>query len=255
MTLLRLPTSTFPLLCFIPFVLGGATSVEVDKAIQLLEQRIEIKKDTAKLRSDWELDQVELKQEETLLDAELKGLEEKLEVLLEINNDLLAREDSASVSAEDQDRILERLKENAVKYENMLLGLAPRLPAPLTSQVQDGLGEKVEREAKTIGARYQSIVTALNLVHRFNQKPLFTKESYETADGTAKQMDTLYWGIALGYRIDPSNTIAQVGRPGEDAWVWENADEHLQNIRQAFSIHEGLEIPTFIQLPLSSSHE
>ena len=97
-------------------------------------------------------------------------------------------------------------------------------------------------------------MSALNLVHRFNQKPYFTKESFEGGDG-AKQLDTLYWGIALGYRIDPSNTIAQVGRPTGDAWVWENANEHLASIRQAFSVHEGLEIPAFIQLPLRSSHE
>ena len=35
MTLLKLPTKLVPLLCFSPFVLGGATSVEVDKAIEL----------------------------------------------------------------------------------------------------------------------------------------------------------------------------------------------------------------------------
>ncbi len=254
MTLLKLPTKAFTLLCFFPFVLGGATSGEVDKAIELLEKRIEIKKDTAKLRSDWELDQVELKQEETLLDAELKGLEEKLEVLLEINNDLLAREDTASGSTEEQDRILEHLKESAINYETMLLDLALRLPAPLSSQVVDELGGEADREAKNIGARYQSVVSALNLVHRFNQKPFFTKESFEGGDG-AKQLDTLYWGIALGYGIDPSNTIAQVGMPSDDAWVWENANEHLETIRQAFSVHEGLEIPTFIQLPLRSSND
>jgi len=254
MTLLKLPTKAIPLLCFIPMVLAGATSVEVDKAIELLEKRIEIKKDTAKLRSDWELDQAELKQEQTLLDVELKGLEEKLEVLLGINNELLAREDVATVSADDQDRILERLKESAVNYESLLLKLTPRLPDPLSTQVKDELGEAPDREAKNIGARYQSLVSALNLVHRFNQKPFFTKESYEGGDG-AKQLDTLYWGIASGYRIDPSNTIAQVGHPGDDAWVWEDANEHLAGIRQAFSIHEGVEIPTFIQLPLRSSHE
>ena len=250
MILLKVPTKAIPLLCFIPFVLGGTISVEVDKAIELLEKRIEIKKDTAKLRSDWEVDQAELKQEETLLDAELTGLEDKLEVLLEINNDLLAREDTATGSAEDQDRILERLKKSAGNYEALLLQLTPRLPAPLSAQVKDELGEGVDREAKNIGARYQSLVSALNLVHRFNQKPFFTKESYE-----AKQLDTMYWGIALGYRIDPSNTIAQVGWPGDDAWIWENANEHLDRIRQAFSVHEGLEIPSFIQLPLRSSHE
>ena len=255
MTLLKFPAKAAFFWCLLPVILGATTSTEVEKAIELLEQRIEIKKDTAKMRSDWELDQAELKQEETLLVAELEGLEEKLEVLLDINNELLAREDTASGSAEDHERILERLKASVVTYETLLLKLAPRLPAPLSAQVEDELGVEVDRESKSISSRYQSLVSALNVVHRFNQKPLFTKESFEGADGTAKQLDTLYWGIAVGYRIDPANTIAQVGRPGSDTWVWNDANEHLESIRQAFSVHEGVEIPSFIQLPLSSSHE
>lgn len=202
------------------------------------------------MQGDWIIAKAELEQEHTLLTSEIKSLQEKLEVLTTINDGLIEREQTASLSAEGQDRILVLLTENSAKYEEMLLGLCQRLPPPLAKDIEDELGDAVMRDKRNIGARFQAIVSAINQIHRFNQKPFFTKEAYQAANGTAKQLDALYWGIAAGYRIDPSNSIAQIGSPKEDGWTWSDASTHAQSIREVLDIHQGNLTPTYINLPL-----
>lgn len=238
-----------------PFLQSSATQAQVDQNIQLIEKRIEVKKNTALIRGDWTVKQEELNSESKILHAEIESLQKKLEALITINEDLISREQSAADSTEGQERVIELLKEKSAQYEQLLLDLAPRLPQPLAVQVQDELDDAKARDSKIIGARFQAIVNALNLIHRFNQKPFFGKEDYQPDTGPAKQLDVLYWGIGIGYRIDPSDSIAQIGTPGEHGWMWFDATSHTQNIRQVFNIHEADETPVYVQLPLQSSND
>jgi len=240
---------------FLPFLPLKAAPTEVDHNIQLIEKWIAVNKDTAKLRSDWVTDKAELEQENSLLDSEIESLQKKLEALNSINNELITRERTASDSAEGQDRILDLLKESSEKYESTLLKLAKRLPTPLAADIHEKLGDASARESKNIGARFQAIISAINLIHRFNQKPFFAKEIYESGPGTDKQLDTLYWGIAIGYRVDPSNSIAQIGRPLQDAWVWSDASSYAENIRRLIHIHQLGETPSYVELPLQCTDE
>ena len=99
------------------------------------------------------------------------------------------------------------------------------------------------------------VVNAINLIHRFNQKPFFAKETYESANGSAKQLDSFYFGIAVGFRIDPTNAIVQIGSPSESDWVWSDAKDHAESIRQVLSIHRGETTPSYVELPLKSSND
>jgi len=255
MILLKLPSRILLAALFLPLLQIEAAPAEVDHNIQLIEKRIQIKKETTELRSTWTTDKVELEQENALLDSELETLRQKLDALVLINNDLLVREQSATDSSEGQDRIIEHLKLSSGKYEEMLLKLTERLPPPLASDVVDELGLELDRQRKNIGARFQVIVNAINLIHRFNQKPFFAKETYESANGSAKQLESFYLGIAVGYRIDPTNSIVQIGGPSESEWVWSDAQEHAESIRQILSIHQGETTPIYVELPLKSLND
>ena len=238
-----------------PSFQSNAAQTQVDQNIQLIEKRIEVKKNTALIRGDWTVKKEELKAESTILSSEIESLQKKLDALITINDDLIAREQTAADSTEGQERVIVLLKERSAQYEQLLLDLALRLPPPLATQVQEELGVVAIRDSKNIGARFQAIVTSLNLIHRFNQKPYYTKEAYQPDSGSAKQLDVLYWGIGIGYRIDPTDSIAQIGSPGENGWMWFDASAHMQNIRQVFNIHEAEETPTYVQLPLQSSDD
>jgi|GEM_PF-6649413 len=238
-----------------PSLQSSAAPTQVDQNIKLIEKRIEVKKNTALIRSDWTVKKEELGSESTILKTEIESLQKKLEALITINDDLISREQSAADSTEGQERVIELLTKRSAQYEEMLLDLALRLPKPLAVQVQDELGTDAARDSKVIGARFQAIVNGLNLIHRFNHKPFFGKEAYRPDSGQAKQLDVLYWGIGIGYRIDPSDSMAQIGTPGENEWIWFDATAHTQNIRQVFNIHEAAETPIYVQLPLQSSNE
>jgi hypothetical protein len=137
----------------------------------------------------------------------------------------------------------------------MLSNLSERLPPPLAKDVRDELRSEADREGRNIGARFQVIVNAINLIHRFNQKPFFGKETYDAGKGSIKQLDSFYWGIALGYRLDQSNTIAQIGSPSEAGWTWSDANAHAASIRQVLSIYQEGITPSYVELPLKSSNE
>lgn len=226
---------------------------DVSSNIQLIEKRIELKQEMSQLRNDWLLEQSELEQESALLDAEIENLSEKLESLVSINSELIEREKKAIGSIDELDRIMDRLKKSASRLEEKLLDL--NLPPPLISEVNDELGPLELREKQSTGTRFRAIMQAINLIHRFNKEPFFYKDSYSIDGDTTKQLDTLFFGLAIGYRIDPSGSIAQVGRPAESGWRWEDANVHAHHIQRVMNIYKKTEMPTYVELPLSSSHD
>ncbi|MCG8526286.1 MAG: DUF3450 domain-containing protein [Opitutales bacterium] len=226
----------------------------VDQNIRLLEQWIETKQDVSDAKSKWLVEKEELAQRDVLLTQELKSLEKRVEALKEINKDLLDKEDHISDSFKQSKEVIDQLALKVAGYEALLEALLPSFPQPLVEEIELQLGNKADRDKLSLSARFQAVVSSFVITHKFNEKPSFYKEVYEDAEH-ALQLDVIYWGMGIAYRVSPDDQFAQIGRPKGGKWLWENANEHAESIRHFINAYQGKVTPIYVKLPLVKSDD
>lgn len=230
-----------------------AAAPQIDEARSVLEKWVETRQITSKERADWSTEKAILGDTVTLLQNELKRIEEQIATLTETAT--AADEERAKLTAE-RDRLTagsDAVINNIGQLETKLRAIVSRLPAPLVNTIQPlvrRLPDDPEDTKLSLGERVQNVVGILSQADKFNTTMTLTSETQELESGKMVQVNTLYWGTAIAYFVDDSGTYGGYGTPAEGGWEWTELDGAGPAIRELLAVYEGTaDTIKFVQVP------
>jgi len=159
---------------------------------------------------------------------------EKLEDELEKLRQLLGRSEA------DLRRWHERIPPGLVTPLASAFGALPATPEEAEKQ-------PLTKRAQTVAALYAQIETLQNQFHA-------THETLEV-DGTRRQVDVLYIGMARAFAVSPANDWAAVGVPTDAAWTWTPSTQEAPTVRRAIDVLNRQETAQLVALPMQVASE
>ena len=75
------------------------------------------------------------------------------------------------------------------------------------------------------------------------------KEILALPDGSRKEMDVFYLGLARAFSVSLDNGYAAVGKPTAEGWVWEAHPEIADQARRAVAMYRGEYPAEMVNLP------
>ncbi|MCF7974943.1 MAG: DUF3450 domain-containing protein [Phycisphaerae bacterium] len=237
---------------------GWAMAVEtpagsVEQARSTLERWIETRQVIAKEQQDWALGQEMLTERVQLLEHEIQSLRTKIQ------------EASQSIGEADKKRA-ELVQENESlkvlghtltatisKFESQTKVLTHRLPDPVRDLVKP-LSQRLPDDSNdtklSLGLRFQNVIGILDTVNKFNREIKVVSEVRTLTNGQTAEVTALYIGLGQAYYTGSNGSIAGVGRPSENGWQWEPANEVADQVTDAVSILKNEKVAGFVPLPV-----
>jgi len=243
-------------------VVGGVTLAagrapegveDVDEARAVLERWVEARRLISQEKRDWALAKELLNDRIDVVQTEIDSLLAKIEEAEEkIAQDTQERGELLASSASLQ-QASDAMRERIVRLERRTKELLTRIPAPIREDVRpfsQQIPDDPETTRLTLSKRFQYLLGVLNLVNKFHSKITTSSEVRTLPDGTTVEVTALYLGISQGFYVNAAGTVAGIGRPSEEGWEWEPANESAAAIARAVRIHGNEESAAFVQVPV-----
>ncbi len=243
-------------LCGVGALAGAARSQQgpgIEDTRATLEKWVETRRILSDEKRDWVLGREMLEERIGLVERELEAQRTRIAEA----EASIADADRRRVELVAQNELLRAaaggLEQAIVALEARTLALVRRLPAPIAERIaplSQRLPEGPGPTRLSLAERYQNVVGILNEVNKFNREITATSEVRALADGSSAEVTTIYLGIGQAYYANSSGTLAGVGSPGEQGWVWTPANASAPEIRAALAILENEQVASFVRLPL-----
>jgi FtsZ-binding cell division protein ZapB len=225
----------------------------IDNVRTTLEKWIGTRRLISKEKQDWALGKEMLNEQIKLVQREITSLSEKITKAQESITD--ADKKRLELEAENnkfKDASV-TLKTILEKLEARTLALNKRLPDPIRERIKplsQRLPEDPNETKLSFAQRFQNVIGVLNEVNKFNREITVTSEVRTLADGNVAEVTAIYIGLGQAYYIGANGTVAGVGRPSQDDWIWESANEVADKIADAVAILKNEKVAGFIPLPV-----
>jgi DNA anti-recombination protein RmuC len=218
-----------------------------------LEKWVETRRVISKEKQDWALGREMLNERIKLVQRDIESLREKTNQAQKSINE--ADEKRAELVEEN-----EKLKSAAktfsgimTKLETRTAVLIKRLPDPIRERIKplsQRLPENPNETKLSLAQRFQNVIGILNEVNKFNREITMTSEVLTLANGSAAEVTSLYIGLGQSYYTGANGTAAGVGRPSENGWNWQPANEAADRIADAVAILKDEKVAGFVPLPI-----
>lgn len=217
-----------------------------------LEKWVEARQLVSRTRSDWQSDKEVLERTASVLEQELKAVEDKFTRLS--TNSTVAEKERAEAEAtiKSSQEGLAPAQQFAAEFEGKLRALAPRLPDPLRDILKPMLARlPAEGSNTTMKAteRVQAIVAILNELDKFNNAINVFSEKRKNAAGTEVSVETVYAGLGAAWFVNDSGDFAGLGTPGAAGWEWSTKPELAGPVREVIRIYRNERPARFVSLP------
>jgi len=213
--------------------------------------------------------------DEVVLKANLEGLRAELSQIRSETKVVQNRLNSAGkVSVEkleqkeEFDAARKALEEGLVPLEKEALDAVPLVPEFFRAESQKlstaiETLEKQERRMKnpddgkkpvTLNGRLSAVVTFLTEMERFNQAR-WIKDISQEVDGKEMSLKAVYFGLGAAYASNKSGSVAMVGRPGLEGWVFERIldPDHAMNAKTLIDVATESGVTEIVALPIQIS--
>lgn len=238
------------------FLLGsGAAHVEasVEEARANLEQWVETRQLTSRLKADWRQEKEMLDQTAALFDRELEELNGQL-AKADTGTSQIDR-DREALQAEQQELTdaENRAAEYVTRFEERIRKLSAAFPPPLAERL-DPLMKRLPEDPSGTRLkpveRMQNVVGILNEVDKFNSSITVESGLQRQPSGEEIQVKTLYLGLAQAYFTDQTGGFAGVGVPSLAGWEWTPQPGLGDAVLKAIAVYENARPPAFEALPM-----
>ena len=124
------------------------------------------------------------------------------------------------------------------------------------TRISQSLPETDEQRASlSLGRRYQTAITVLSGLDKWNRAVTLKSEIRELGSGKKVAVSVLYIGLGQAYYVgtpgkDGKSTIGGVGVASPNGWVWREANELAPGIQRAVSIFNNEGLATLVRLPV-----
>ena len=225
----------------------------VDKVRATLEEWVETRRVISKEKQDWVLGREMLNERIELVHREIASLREKITLAEQSISDA----DKKRMELVDENDKLKEASETlrgiVAGLESRTAGLIQRLPDPIRERIKPlskALPEDPNKTERSLSQRFQNVIGILNEANKFNREITVTSEVRTLADGSVAEVAAVYVGLGQAYYTGANGTVAGVGRPSENGWIWEPANDAVDQIADAIAILKNEKGASFVTLPV-----
>jgi Protein of unknown function (DUF3450) len=230
------------------------TAPIIEATRETLTKWVETKQLISKEKSEWASGKDILEDRVRLAQAETTTVRDKLKEISLAVAEAQKKRDELAAQTDKLKATAEKSKAMVIAAEKKLRPLLPQLPEPLREKLKPIIArfpEDSEKSTASMAERLQNILGILDQASAFNSTVASVKELRTFPDGTRAEVTTVYLGLAQAYYTNREGTLAGIGHPGPDGWVWKPDNANGKKILLAVHILEGKEKgATFIDLPV-----
>ena len=243
------PTPTAPAM-----KVTSETAPIIEATRETLTKWVETKQLISKEKSDWASGKDILEDRVRLAEAETTTVRDKLKEISVAVAEAQKKRDELAAQNDKLKATAEKSKAMVIAAEKKLRPLLPQLPEPLREKLKPIIArfpEDSEKSTASMAERLQNVLGILDQASAFNSTVASVKELRTFPDGTRAEVTTVYLGLSQAYYTNREGTLAGIGHPGPDGWVWKPDNANGKKILLAVHILEGKEKgATFIDLPV-----
>jgi len=242
--------------CAAPGVLAGEapTREEIESTRATLSRWVETQEIISREKKDWQQAKEILLSRIDIVKKEIAQVEEKLASARtgESESDKARSEVVSEIHATRQ--TTDELEGHVKELEGKVKKLYTALPESLREKVRplyDRMPDLKEGEVSkvSLAERFQNVLGILNEVTRLNSEINVVSEIRPLSDGKPSEVRTIYVGLGQAYFVSARGE-AGVGRPTEDGWTWQPANQLAREITHALEILQNKSGPKFVPLPV-----
>ena len=230
------------------------TAPIIEATRETLTKWVETKQLISKEKSDWASGKDILEDRVRLAEAETTTVRDKLKEISTAVAEAQKKRDELAAQTDKLKATAEKSKAMVIAAEKKLRPLLPQLPEPLREKLKPIIArfpEDSEKSTASMAERLQNVLGILDQASAFNSTVASVKELRTFPDGTRAEVTTVYLGLSQAYYTNREGTLAGIGHPGPDGWVWKPDNANGKKILLAVHILEGKEKgATFIDLPV-----
>ena len=230
------------------------TAPIIEATRETLTKWVETKQLISKEKSDWASGKDILEDRVRLAEAETTTVRDKLKEISAAVAEAQKKRDELAAQNDKLKTTAEKSKAMVIAAEKKLRPLIPQLPEPLREKLKPIIArfpEDSEKSTASMAERLQNVLGILDQASAFNSTVASVKELRTFPDGTRAEVTTVYLGLSQAYYTNREGTLAGIGHPGPDGWVWKPDNANGKKILLAVHILEGKEKgATFIDLPV-----
>ena len=230
------------------------TAPIIEATRETLTKWVETKQLISKEKSDWASGKDILEDRVRLAEAETTTVRDKLKEISVAVAEAQKKRDELAAQTDKLKATAEKSKAMVIAAEKKLRPLIPQLPEPLREKLKPIIArfpEDSEKSTASMAERLQNVLGILDQASAFNSTVASVKELRTFPDGTRAEVTTVYLGLSQAYYTNREGTLAGIGHPGPDGWVWKPDNANGKKILLAVHILEGKEKgATFIDLPV-----
>jgi len=230
------------------------TAPIIEATRETLTKWVETKQLISKEKSEWASGKDILEDRVRLAQAETTTVRDKLKEISVAVAEAQKKRDELAAQNDKLKATAEKSKAMVIAAEKKLRPLLPQLPEPLREKLKPIIArfpEDSEKSTASMAERLQNVLGILDQASAFNSTVASVKELRTFPDGTRAEVTTVYLGLSQAYYTNREGTLAGIGHPGPDGWVWKPDNANGKKILLAVHILEGKEKgATFIDLPV-----
>jgi len=230
------------------------TAPIIEATRETLTKWVETKQLISKEKSEWASGKDILEDRVRLAQAETTTVRDKLKEIAAAVAEAQKKRDELAAQNDKLKATAEKSKAMVIAAEKKLRPLIPQLPEPLREKLKPIIArfpEDSEKSTASMAERLQNVLGILDQASAFNSTVASVKELRTFPDGTRAEVTTVYLGLSQAYYTNREGTLAGIGHPGPDGWVWKPDNANGKKILLAVHILEGKEKgATFIDLPV-----
>jgi Protein of unknown function (DUF3450) len=230
------------------------TAPLIEATRETLTKWVETKQLISKEKSEWASGKDILEDRVRLAEAETTTVREKLREISVAVAEAQKKRDELAAQTDKLKATAEKSKAMVIAAEKKLRPLLPELPEPLREKLKPIIArfpEDSEKSTASLAERLQNVLGILDQASAFNSTVASVKELRTFPDGTRAEVTTVYLGLSQAYYTNREGTLAGIGHPGPDGWIWKPNNTNGKKILLAVHYLEGKEKgTTFIDLPV-----
>jgi hypothetical protein len=230
------------------------TAPIIEATRETLTKWVETKQLISKEKSEWASGKDILEDRVRLAEAETTTVRDKLKEISTAVAEAQKKRDELAAQNDKLKATAEKSKAMVIAAEKKLRPLLPQLPEPLREKLKPIIArfpEDSEKSTASMAERLQNVLGILDQASAFNSTVASVKELRTFPDGTRAEVTTVYLGLSQAYYTNREGTLAGIGHPGPDGWIWKPDNANGKKILLAVHILEGKEKgATFIDLPV-----
>jgi len=237
-----------------PMKVTSETAPLIEATRETLTKWVETKQLISKEKSEWASSKDILEDRVRLAQAETTTVRDKLKEISVAVAEAQKKRDELAAQTDKLKATAEKSKTMVIAAEKKLRPILPQLPEPLREKLKPIIArfpEDSEKSTASLAERLQNVLGILDQASAFNSTVASVKELRTFPDGTRAEVTTVYLGLAQAYYTNREGTLAGIGHPGPDGWVWKPDNTNGKKILLAVQYLEGKEKgTTFIDLPV-----